>query len=76
MAVGTDISVKSDVYRLVRLKTKVPMRDVCVLFYQTILRTLWPQCSWKFLTEGSKAHRVCRILLKEWQVLSLQNQPN
>lgn len=33
MAVGTEISVKPYVFRLVRLKTRVPMRDVGVLFY-------------------------------------------
>lgn len=31
VAAGTDISVKP-VFNVVRLKTKVPMRDVCVLF--------------------------------------------
>lgn len=34
------------------------MRDVWVLFYQTILRSLWAQRSWKLLTEGREAHRA------------------
>lgn len=57
MAVGTDVSGKANVFRLVRLKTKVPTRGVCVLFYQTILRTLWAPHPWKSLTEGREAHR-------------------
>lgn len=57
VVVGTDISVKP-IFKVVRLKTKVPMRDVCVLFYQTILETVRAQCSWKLLTEGIIAHGV------------------
>lgn len=56
MAVGTDISEKPDVFRLVQLKTKVPTSSVCVLVHQTILRILWAQHSWKLLTEGREVH--------------------
>ena len=54
VAVGTDISRKPDVFRRVRLKARVPTRGVCILFYQTILRTLWALCPWKSLTEVGK----------------------
>ena len=54
VAVGTDISGRPDVFRRVRLKTRVPTRGVCILFYQIILRTLWALCSWKSLTEVGK----------------------
>ena len=40
VAVGTDISGRPDVFRRVRLKARVPTRGVCILFYQTVLRTL------------------------------------
>lgn len=58
VAVSTDMSIKPDIFRLIRLKTMVPTGGVCVPFHRTGLRTLWAQCSWKLLTEGGKARGV------------------